>query len=263
MSLIVLLTIQSLMLLGVSILFTLIGKQIEAKYEHSASLLVVYGLLVVYMCITATLIFPFLFIVVEWVVDRTNNSIGPSLGATGSRAIVQPMMYFDLLLAFPGLVMMSRLAFGTTVDFVLSALYDSTVAGPMPSDFSRAKAHAKQGNATAATVQYWKYYREDPKRPRPLFAGARYTVSEKRYDAARKFYEEIRKSFSRNTGVWAEASMELAELLHHYLGDSDGARDILVEVRRRARRYPQGRLASERLAAQFGHQLEDSTPARD
>jgi tetratricopeptide (TPR) repeat protein len=126
-------------------------------------------------------------------------------------------------------------------------LYGSTIIAPMPSDFSRARALARQGNVNEALKEYRGYFEENPGSATPLFEAAQFLEEQRRYGQCVGYYREIMKTFEHQKGVWAEASVRLAAIFSDYLNDWKQAEPILNEVAKTVPRTEQARQARERL----------------
>jgi tetratricopeptide (TPR) repeat protein len=153
-------------------------------------------------------------------------------------------MFWIMLLP---LFIAGRQVAGLIARAVAKRLYGSTIIAPMPSDFSRARALAQQGNVNEALKEYLGYFEENPGSATPLFEAAQFLEQQQRYAQSVGYYREIMKTFDHQKGVWAEAGVRLAAIFSDYLNDWKQAEPILNEVAKTVPRTEQARQARERL----------------
>lgn len=132
------------------------------------------------------------------------------------------------------------------------ALYGLDTGKPAASDYSKARALAKQEQVIAAVRQYRRYFDEDPKEPAPLFEAAQLLAKRKRVLDATALLEEIRKIFDKDDAVWVRATFNLAELNQHRARRGKTASDLLKEIMRRMPQTQYARDANERLTRMTG-----------
>lgn len=211
-------------LIGASTVLTLTGLAIRRKYEGIAPV----GIAVIWLAVVVTVL---AFFVVP--------------AAYGIAVIVT--LFAALLIAFPPVVIAASLLAGSFGDFITRATFDSSMVTPMPSDFSKARARAVEGDSEAALREYRKYFDREPDNPAPLFAAALYMEKEARPKDAVPFYQEIMRRFNKHRIIWSEAALRLSAVYEHSLKEPKTAERILRMVMTRARGLEQARLACSRL----------------
>jgi tetratricopeptide (TPR) repeat protein len=161
-------------------------------------------------------------------------------------AFGMPLVPIAIVIVLPLAVTGRQLA-GTCARAAAEKPYASTIIAPMPSDFSRARALARQGNVNEALKEYRGYFEENPGSATPLFEAAQFLEEQRRYGQCVGYYREIMKTFEHQKGVWAEAGVRLATIFSDYLNDWKKAEPILNEVAKTVPRTEQARQARERL----------------
>jgi tetratricopeptide (TPR) repeat protein len=129
---------------------------------------------------------------------------------------------------------------------------DSSIIEPQPSDYSKARAHTKQGDIQGALREYRRYFEENPKRPAPLFAAATMLETKNLFEQAASYYREITVKFESNTAIWSEATLRHGDVLSNHLDMDKKAEELWRGILKRARGSSQAKMASERLMRRVG-----------
>ena len=164
------------------------------------------------------------------------------LGA-GVRGLVATVVFMVL----PSFAFAPLMARSAGMSLANKLFIDSSIIEPLPSDYSKAKARAKEGDVSGALSEYRRYFEENPKRPAPLFAAAAFLEQVGRFEQAVAYYREIAKTFETNTIIWSEATLRLADTLDNHLDMPKRAEEDWRGILKRARGTSQAKMASERL----------------
>ena len=220
-----------LVIIIVSVVLTYIGILISRKYEGSPPV----SLSLAYSIGTIMLLSALVFTITGYGA-RGDGRVGALVLLCGS-----------VLISFPALVMVRNLFTDAMSDLFVSFLFDSSMVTPHPSDYSKARAKAKNDDIPGALKEFRGYFNDNPKSPAPLFAAATLLECENQPEKAVKYYQEIARTFKDQKVIWAEASLRLASVYKDRLDNVKTSDQILRSVMTRARNLKQGRTACAHL----------------
>lgn len=94
----------------------------------------------------------------------------------------------------------------------------------------RARELAQKGSTDSAVALLKHLRQSNPRDPRPLFELAIIFEATLQTEAARRSLDTLVRDFGGNPGIWAEASIKLADLYLNRYGNEEAARELLNRV---------------------------------